>query len=405
MLLIGRDDRPIRPITIDRPLVFISEGVRPSVLKAAASDATPSHVQVNSNIEIHGPMRFGGFASGVYSMTVAGAISGPGSVTIDANSGALVISGQNTYTGGTEIATSVSVAGNSPFGTGLLRFNSVASGVSQTFQAVNGPVVLNNPVECLGLGTLTFQGQHAIEFTSPIVSFGTATINVSGTVPVTARGGWQNAALGVSGTGTLELGSFRGSRLTANGGRVTFIAGENQTTSRTDNLVIAPAAVVDLNDHTLIIDGNTGSLTDAGVRDLLAAGRLISTAAVNDPRFAVGYARAGDVRLFDANTPAIPLLGQLCRSSDLIMTYTLRGDADLNGVVNLDDFTRLAAGFGLTDQVWATGDFNYDGTVSLDDFTALASQFGHSAPRGVPEPTSGFAVFLAAACVLRRNRE
>jgi len=87
----------------------------------------------------------------------------------------------------------------------------------------------------------------------------------------------------------------------------------------------------------------------------------------------------------------------------------LDGDADINGSVNLDDFTTLAANFGNTVDQWSDADFNFDGAITLDDFTALAANFGLSAPsdlpRGaVPEPTTMGLIGLASMSLLARRR-
>ena len=54
----------------------------------------------------------------------------------------------------------------------------------------------------------------------------------------------------------------------------------------------------------------------------------------------------------------------------------LLGDANQDGMVNLIDFSLLAAAFGTTD---ANTDFNSDGYVNLADFSILAANFGMSA--------------------------
>ena len=64
---------------------------------------------------------------------------------------------------------------------------------------------------------------------------------------------------------------------------------------------------------------------------------------------------------------------------DTLLRYTLDGDANLDGTVNLQDFNRLAANFGQSNQAWTDGDFNYDGAINLSDFNALAGNFGMSA--------------------------
>jgi hypothetical protein len=82
------------------------------------------------------------------------------------------------------------------------------------------------------------------------------------------------------------------------------------------------------------------------------------------------------------------------------------GDADINKTVNLDDFTSLAANFGLSGKKWTEGDFTGDESVTLDDFTILAANFGLTSPadqaRAVPEPAA-FAVG-AIVCGLILNR-
>jgi len=90
-----------------------------------------------------------------------------------------------------------------------------------------------------------------------------------------------------------------------------------------------------------------------------------------------------------------------------IRPRAIDGDASLDGVVDLDDFTRLAPAFGMI-STWTSGDFNYDGVTDLDDFTTLALNFGRSLPaevaRGssVPEPAASL---LALACIGRRRRQ
>ncbi|HRK31951.1 MAG TPA: hypothetical protein PLD59_12805 [Tepidisphaeraceae bacterium] len=91
----------------------------------------------------------------------------------------------------------------------------------------------------------------------------------------------------------------------------------------------------------------------------------------------------------------------------VLVRLTRNGDANLDGAVNLNDFTALAAQFG-SSGTWDQGDFNYSGAVDLNDFTELAANFGLSAgdvARGaVPEPASFGVIALAAGLVARRRR-
>ncbi len=55
---------------------------------------------------------------------------------------------------------------------------------------------------------------------------------------------------------------------------------------------------------------------------------------------------------------------------------TRLGDADLDGDVEFNDFTALAANFGSAPAGWAQGDFDGDAEVAFGDFVALAANFG-----------------------------
>jgi hypothetical protein len=67
--------------------------------------------------------------------------------------------------------------------------------------------------------------------------------------------------------------------------------------------------------------------------------------------------------------------------------FFLRGDANHDARVNLQDFNILAGNFGQTPRDFAQGDFNYDSVVNLHDFNILAGRFGQAlgpAPGGAP---------------------
>jgi hypothetical protein len=105
--------------------------------------------------------------------------------------------------------------------------------------------------------------------------------------------------------------------------------------------------------------------------------------------------------------------------ADAVLARRTRyGDANLDGLVNLGDFNRLAANFGSTDAVWTEGDFTYDGLVNLADFNRLAANFGLVASANgptpedwaalasvVPEPSSLTLLGVAAASLSRRRRK
>jgi hypothetical protein len=58
---------------------------------------------------------------------------------------------------------------------------------------------------------------------------------------------------------------------------------------------------------------------------------------------------------------------------------TVLGDANLDGIVNTEDFTLFSHNLGQSGMMWDDGDFNYDGTVNSEDFTLLSENLGQSA--------------------------
>jgi hypothetical protein len=137
-------------------------------------------------------------------------------------------------------------------------------------------------------------------------------------------------------------------------------------------------------------------------------------AASNTPHpTAIGIAEATD--LF-TTFPAV-FRGQTIDASTVLLQYTLAGDANVDGVVNLLDFNVLARNFGQTGRRWSQGDFTYGGAVNLVDFNLLAANFGYQAsgpavtPQDwanlaavVPEPAGAAALAGLAVLILRRGR-
>jgi fibronectin-binding autotransporter adhesin len=101
-------------------------------------------------------------------------------------------------------------------------------------------------------------------------------------------------------------------------------------------------------------------------------------------------------------------------NSQVNVAEALYGDSNIDGKVDLTDFTFLAANFNGSGKTWLQGDYNYDGNVDLTDFTFLAANFNQTLPSDgggssvgsmVPEPASMLSVSaLAGSLILRRRR-
>jgi len=238
-------------------------------------------------------------------------------------------------------------------------------------------------------------------------------VNVANSNGVLTVGDVVAGSVGTFGTGTFSViktgpGRFdpagiRARSLQIDQGTVRMVPGSQ--TSRVQTLVIAgdstPTARLDLTNRALVVDYSDASPLPTILAQLTAgAGGGNGIGSGFSVSYGVGYAEASQLSMVPAGFGSVD-------STAVLLRGTLLGDANLDGTVNLDDFTALAASFGGPGG-WINGDFNYASGVNLDDFTALAANFGQSvagdAPRGaVPEPTSAVLLVAAAALMHRRR--
>ena len=81
------------------------------------------------------------------------------------------------------------------------------------------------------------------------------------------------------------------------------------------------------------------------------------------------------------------------------------GDANRDGIVDLQDFGLLKAHFGESGPHigWGQGDFNEDDSVDLQDFGLLKANFG-AGDAAVPEPAATLVLLLGTTALLRKRR-
>jgi autotransporter-associated beta strand protein len=81
--------------------------------------------------------------------------------------------------------------------------------------------------------------------------------------------------------------------------------------------------------------------------------------------------------------------------------YTLLGDTNLDGTVNVSDLSNLAGNFGkTTGGTWVGGDMDYNNTVNVADLSDLASNFGSSLASGLGSATAIAAVAATTPVVV-----
>ncbi|HEY7115583.1 MAG TPA: lamin tail domain-containing protein [Tepidisphaeraceae bacterium] len=179
---------------------------------------------------------------------------------------------------------------------------------------------------------------------------------------------------------TLDSLTIRG-----NATAVTLAAGGKVL--RTGGLSIQDGGTLDVNDGYVIIDANGSSAQStllSQVNDALRSGyagaHWTGTGIVSGAARADGAGKTAVGVLLNDNGTGQPLLtafaGQTVDAGDILVRYTLIGDADLSGAVDTADFSRLYAGLTQPTTYWATGDFNYDARTDIRDYQALELNIG-----------------------------
>ena len=197
---------------------------------------------------------------------------------------------------------------------------------------------------------------------------------------------------------------FRQNGLTlADGGRATILSDPtNGGTSVVTSLSIGAGSKLDINDNALIVN-YTGASPEAAIRAKIIEGRggvgigngtwtgngitsssAAAANALNPESRSVGYANNGSLPLGSYTT----FRGQPLDATSVVMTFTVTGDADLDGKVDDDDLTIVGATYapGVPQPHWALGDFDYNGFVNDDDITLVGAlykteqAFSHTSP-------------------------
>jgi hypothetical protein len=358
------------------------------------------------------------------------------------------------FTGLPEMTTSGSISDPAAWLAGVVpngvnhgaRFTAPSGGATPATVSVNAPVTLGNMVfrtnplggyNVNGTATITLQGSSPeirvelgdVAVNAPIqITQGTGFVVDSGLLslrnvnyPATPN---KPIMLVKGGAGTLELNNVRAETLWINQGTVRMIPTVTPTLSgRVNRLQIAggaaPTAKLDITNTAFVVDytGAENSPFDTIRAQIVSGyaggawtGNGITSGNADSTQRGIGYAEASAI------SPVPPVFGTV-DSDAVLFRLTRYGDANLDGLVNLADFNRLASNFGSTTAFWDDGDFNYDGNVNLADFNRLASNFGLSAAgpevtpedwsalaSAVPEPTGAALLGLAALGATRRGR-
>ena len=285
-------------------------------------------------------------------------------------------------------------------------------GAGTTTGSIGSAPITNN-------GNLVFDRSGTITAANPIAGSGVVRQTGAGTLILSATNSYTGGTSVQGGTlvtaTNLSNGTLAISSATA---RVAQRTANNDPASADHRAGVSiTSGTLDLNNNAMIVD-YAGASPLLAIRSQLITGYatgnwngpgIDSTSASNDSSHAsaLGYGEASTLGIttFAGHT--------LSDATDVLVRYTLSGDANLDGVVNALDFNALATHFGEPGTtIWTDGDFNYDGQVSTMDFISLSQNFNAILPPPsapalgtlVPEPIGAFACCAFLPTLIRRRR-
>ena len=299
-------------------------------------------------------------------------------------------------------------------GTGKMVLSNTDAGSLATISVLSGNQTINAQVVA---------GTFGVSSPSPVFNVATgASLTVNSFV--TFNAGPVN---GVSkqGGGKLTMKPFTFGNLRVEGGTFAMTPGSTAGGAffKPYSLTILAGAALDITNNNFVSAG--GDTNPDNIRTQIAAayangswtGTSTTSAAItsangaavaadpnNHNKTGVGYAVAQTLS-------SAWIGGPNPGGTSILLSYTLLGDADINGTVDTSDFTAMSQNFGQTSSTWVNGDFNYDGVVNALDFNLLATNFGASFSQSapalgsvVPEPATLFAVMLVPVLLSGRRR-
>ncbi|MCY2955065.1 MAG: carbohydrate-binding protein [Planctomycetota bacterium] len=187
---------------------------------------------------------------------------------------------------------------------------------------------------------------------------------------------------GVEGYQDLDIGT---SKISFGGKSVSISSLESVQVVQANNVVLASSFKIaaglsfDLGNGKMIL--KNGNIDE--IRTAIKSGRLV--------RVAAPYTTLAAMLNDNDNQGHTPIktrfAGQSVLVTDVLVKYTWDGDANLDGLINADDYFQIDSGFITQKGGWYNGDFNYDNTVNADDYFLIDSAFiGQSGPLAASKP-------------------
>jgi hypothetical protein len=196
---------------------------------------------------------------------------------------------------------------------------------------------------------------------------------------------------GVEGYQDLDIGT---SKISFGGKSVSISSLESVQVVQANNVVLASSFKIaagmsfDLGNEKMIL--KNGNIDE--IRTAIKFGRLVRAAAPYTTLAAI----LNDSDSKDHTPIKTSFAGQSVLATDVLVKYTWDGDANLDGVVNADDYFQIDSGYITQSKGWYNGDFNYDDVINADDYFLIDSAYiGQSGPLAASKPQSAVSADVA----------
>jgi hypothetical protein len=365
------------------------------------------------------------FLAAPFGLTSAGTVTLDGSKTV----GQLVFSDAASYT----IAPGTG-------GTLTIDDTGDTAGVNPAITVSAGNHTITAPVAVAAGVTVTTATGTSLTIGGAVTGAGPFTVNGAGSVLVSPTG---SLGLPVTVNGKLQFAANPGSTVLAQAvsgltvgstGNVVIAASATRSVLVTSSLSVASEGTLDLTSNDMIV--SSGTSTALALSNLSTVTALVSSGynltgganwqgpGVTSAVAAADTSHLTAIAVVGNNQSGSVLTGSFdgvpVRPGDVLVKYTLFGDANLDGHVDGADYTLIDNGYASDGALtgWYNGDFNYDGVIDGSDYALIDNSFNHQSAAGipaaltaaatvqvaaVPEPALGFGVIVPLV-LLRRRR-
>jgi hypothetical protein len=232
------------------------------------------------------------------------------------------------------------------------------------FLAFNVPRSLTNPVSLTQLYS-----------TSPETTSGTTSVKVSTSSTLDSR----DRTTPVN-SGSFTYGSlYRDFVVAVNNNDVLFLQIGGLTPNRRYDVLFYAydSLVATLGSSTSTFTNNTSAPKPVPSSRTITYNSSVTSNAQFSATLVAQTSATGDLAFSAANT-GFQLVTPLNAFSIAADPFFIPGDTDGNGIVEMDDYARVARGFAEHLTGWINGDFNGDGTINDQDYLIIDNTFAQS---------------------------